>query len=80
MRGDVQPRAIRAIGNEPLIDLGGGEGDRDARLAREGDDEKPEQAVEFVHQPPFLHALIHRSYSTGTTPPCWSTSTPDGSR
>ena len=45
MRRDVQTGAIRAIRHEPLVDLGCGEGDRDARLARERGDQQSEQAV-----------------------------------
>ena len=80
MGRDVQARAVGAIGDEPLVDFRRRERDGDARLTRQRGDEQAKQSIELVHYAPFLHALIQRSYSTGTTPPCCSTSTPEGSR
>ncbi len=80
MGRDVQVRAVGAIGHEPLVYFCRRERDRDSSFSGEGGDQQAEQSIELVHYAPFLHALIQRSYSTGTTPPCCSTSTPEGSR
>ena len=55
--------------------------DADGAPATNRRDQKREQSIQLIHyDAPFLHALIQRSYNTGTTPPCCNTSTPDGSR
>src|SRR2546421_8810747 len=49
MRRDVQSGAIRSIGNQPLVHLGGGEGNRNTRFARERGDQEAKEAIQFVH-------------------------------